>query len=183
MVVLTSSPTAYSSLVTLFSTKLCFPLLAPLHPPISTLFSSPIRFHVHPRRLASRHYLRHARLQRLRSRLYLRHAWPLHLRSRLFPRHARPRRPCPRHARPHRRVWPASPTLPSSTAAAGAPLPRLPLTRPHQQVWLASPTPQLSTTVASGPRPRFPMPCRPALSLLCTTRSPSTATPGTSTLW
>jgi hypothetical protein len=35
--VLTSSPTSYSSLVMLFSTKMCFPLLAPPHPPISTL--------------------------------------------------------------------------------------------------------------------------------------------------
>jgi hypothetical protein len=39
---LTSSPTAYSSLVTLFSTKMCFPLLAPPHPPISTLSLSPV---------------------------------------------------------------------------------------------------------------------------------------------
>jgi hypothetical protein len=45
--VLTSSPTAYSSLVTLFSTKMCFPLLTPPHPPISTLFLSPIRFPLH----------------------------------------------------------------------------------------------------------------------------------------
>jgi hypothetical protein len=45
--VLTSSPTAYSSLVTSFSTKMCFPLLAPPHPSISTLSLSPIRFPLH----------------------------------------------------------------------------------------------------------------------------------------
>jgi hypothetical protein len=43
IVFLTSSPTAYSYLVTLFSMKICFPLLAPPHPPISTPFLSPIR--------------------------------------------------------------------------------------------------------------------------------------------
>jgi hypothetical protein len=42
--VLTSSPTASSSLVTLFPTKMCFPLLAPPHPPMSTHSLSSIRF-------------------------------------------------------------------------------------------------------------------------------------------
>jgi hypothetical protein len=49
IVVLTSSPTASSSLVTLFSTKMCFPFLAPPHPLISTPSSSPIWFPLHPR--------------------------------------------------------------------------------------------------------------------------------------
>jgi hypothetical protein len=151
IVVLTSSPTASSSLVTLFSTKMCFPLLAPPHPPISTLFLSPIQFHLHRSRPALLHCPHHMRLQRLRSRPYPRHAWPRHLCSCLFLRHAWPRRSRlhhtrPRgsrmhHARPHRprqhharhcrRARPASSTMPSSTAAAGMPLPRLPLTRAH----------------------------------------------------
>jgi hypothetical protein len=46
---LTSFLIASSSIDTLFLTKMCFPLLAPPHPPISTLFSSPIQFHLHPR--------------------------------------------------------------------------------------------------------------------------------------
>jgi hypothetical protein len=45
--VLTSLPTAYSSLVTSFSTKMCFPLLAPPHSSISTLSLSPISFPLH----------------------------------------------------------------------------------------------------------------------------------------
>src|SRR5699024_5503377 len=42
--VLALPPTAYSSPVTSFLTKTCFPLLAPPHPPISTPSLSPIRF-------------------------------------------------------------------------------------------------------------------------------------------
>jgi hypothetical protein len=113
---LISSPAAYSSLVTLFSTKMCFPLLAPTNPPILTLSLSLIRFPLHPLRPALRRCPRHARHRRLRSRLYPRHARPRCLRSRLYPRHARPRRlhsflfprhawprrPHLRHARPHR---------------------------------------------------------------------------------
>jgi hypothetical protein len=41
----------HTPLVTLFSTKMCFPLLAPPHPPISTLSLSLIRFPLHPRPL------------------------------------------------------------------------------------------------------------------------------------
>lgn len=81
---LTSSPTSYSSLVMSFSMKMWFPLLAPLHPPILTLFSSLIPFHLHPRRPALHHYSRHAWLQCLRSRLSPHHVRHLHLRSHSF---------------------------------------------------------------------------------------------------
>jgi hypothetical protein len=77
----------------------------------------------------------------------------------------------------------ASVTPPLSTIAAGEPLPRLLLTRPRRRAWLALTTPPSSTTAASGARPRLPTPRWPAPSLPCTTRSPFTATPGTSTQW
>jgi hypothetical protein len=107
----TSPPTASSSLVTSSLTKMCFPLLAPPHPPISTPSSSLIRFPSHPRCLGLHLYLllvwprrhrtrplpRHARPCRPR----LRHAWP----HRPHLRHARPRRSCLRHA------WPCRPRL------------------------------------------------------------------------
>jgi hypothetical protein len=50
----TSPPTASSSIVTSSSTKMCFPLLAPPHPPISTPSSSPIRSPPHPQCLVLR---------------------------------------------------------------------------------------------------------------------------------
>jgi hypothetical protein len=99
--VLTSSSTAYSALITLSSIKMCFPLLAPPHTPISTLSLNPIRFPLHSKRPALRLCTRHAWLRRLRSCLYLHHVWPRRLcsshalprclRSHLFSRHARPR--------------------------------------------------------------------------------------------
>jgi hypothetical protein len=104
--VLTSPPTASLSPVTSSSTKMCFPLLAPLHPSISTLSLSPIRLLLHPRRLALRHCPLHAWLRRLRARLFpclvrsrrprLRHAWPRRLHSHLYPCHAWPHRLRPR---------------------------------------------------------------------------------------
>jgi hypothetical protein len=146
----TSPPTASSSLVMSSSTKMCFPLPAPPHPPILTPSSSPIRFLPHlwlpvlrrylllvrPQRPLSRHArprrprLHHARPCRPRlrhtrpRRSCLRHARPRQPRL----RHARPRRPRLRHARP-RRPRLASPTPHSSTIAAATPLPRCPPTR------------------------------------------------------
>jgi hypothetical protein len=70
---------------------------------------------------APRAALRHA----WHRRPSLRHARP----HRPHPRHAQPRRPLLRHVQPLRRGRPASPTLPSSTIAAGRPLPRLSLPR------------------------------------------------------
>jgi hypothetical protein len=123
----TSPPTASSSLVMSSSTKMCFPLLAPPHPPILTPSSSPIRFLPHLRLPVLHRYPllvwplrplpRHARPRRS----CLRHARPR--RPRL--RHARPRRPHLRHARP-RRLRLASPTPHSSTIAVATPLPRCP---------------------------------------------------------
>jgi hypothetical protein len=54
--VLTSPPIASSSLVMSSSTKMCFPLLAPPCPPISTPSVSPIRVPIPPRHLASHRY-------------------------------------------------------------------------------------------------------------------------------
>jgi hypothetical protein len=151
----TSPPTASSSLVMSSSTKMCFPLLAPPHPPILTPSSSPIRFLPHLRLPVLRRYLllvrplrplprhaqprrprlRHARPRRPRlclarpRRPRLRHARPR--RPRL--RHARPRRPCLRHARPCR------PRLRHAR-----------LRRPR----LASPTPPSSTIAVVLPLPR-----------------------------
>jgi hypothetical protein len=65
-----------SSLITSFSTKMCFPLLAPPHPSISTPYLSPIRLPLHPRRPALRRCLHHVRPRRLRSRLFLRDTRP-----------------------------------------------------------------------------------------------------------
>jgi hypothetical protein len=113
----TSPPTASSSLIMSSSTKMCFPLLAPPHPPILTPSSSPIRFLPHLRLPALRRYLLLVRPRRPLPR----HARPR--RPRL--RHARPRRPRPRHARP-RRPRLASPTPHSSTIATATPLPRRP---------------------------------------------------------
>jgi hypothetical protein len=105
IVVLTSPHTASSSLVTSSSTKMCFLLLAPPHPPISTPSLSLIRLPHHPRRPALRRCLHHVR--------------PRRLRSRLFPFHTRPRRPCPRHTRSRRSCQrhAASSTLPAPRAA------------------------------------------------------------------
>jgi hypothetical protein len=192
----TSPPTASSSLVTSSSTKMCFPLLAPPHPPISTPSSSLIRFPSHPRRLGLRRYLllvwprRHRarplpRLARPR-RPHLRHARP----RRSCLRHARPRRPRLRHARPRRprlrhtrprRPRLASPTPPSSTIAVATPLPRHIPTRARRRARLDSPTPPSSITAASRPYLTLSTSRRCAPSRPYTTRSPSTATPGTST--
>jgi hypothetical protein len=120
--VLTSSPTTYSFLVTSLLTKMCFPLLAPPHPPILTPSLSPIRFPLDPRRPALRRHSRHAWLRDLRARLFLClarpcrphlrharprrphmcHAWPRRYRARLFPRHGWLRQPRLQHARPRR---------------------------------------------------------------------------------
>jgi hypothetical protein len=162
----------------------------------------------HPRRLALRHYLYLVRPRRHRSRPFprlarprrsclrharprrprLRHAWPRRSclrharprRSRL--RHARPRRPRPRHAR-SRRPRLASPTPRSSTTVAATPIPRRLPTRDRRRARSALPTPPSSIIAASRPYPPLSTFRRPAPSLQCTTRSPSTATPGTSTRW
>jgi hypothetical protein len=193
----TSPPTA-SSLVMSSSTKMCFPLLAPPHPPISTPSSSLIRFPSHPRRLVLRRYLLLVWPRRHRARPLPCHARPR--RTRLRParprrphlRHARPRRSCLRHARPHRprlrharlcRPRLASPTPPSSTIAAATPLPRRTPTRARRRARPDSPTPPSSITVASRPYPMLSTSRRCAPSHPYTTRSPSTATPGTSTRW
>jgi hypothetical protein len=160
----TSPPIASSSLVMSSSTKMCFPLLAPPHPPILTPSSSPIRFLPH-------------------LRLHVLHRYLLLVRPRRpLPRHARPRRPRLRHARP-RRPRLASPTPHSSTIAAATPLPRRPSTRACRRARPVSPTPPSSITAASRPHPplstsRWFAPSRPF-----TTRSPFTVTLGTSTRW
>jgi hypothetical protein len=100
--VLTSPPVA-SSLITSSSTKTCFTLLTPPHPPISTPCLSLIRVPIPPRHLAS-HRCPHR-------------AW-LHRPS------MRPRQPRLRRARPRRRAGLTSLTPPSFTTAAGALLPR-----------------------------------------------------------
>jgi hypothetical protein len=190
----TSPPTASSSLVMSSSTKMCFPLLAPPHPPILTPSSSPIRFLPHLRLPVLRRYLllvrplrplpRHTRPRRPRlrharpRRSCLRHARPR--RPRL--RHARPRRPRLRHARP-RRLRLASPTPHSSTIAAATPLPRRPSTRARRRARPGSPTPPSSITATSRPHQPLPTFRRFAPSRPFTTRSPSTATSGTSTRW
>jgi hypothetical protein len=125
IVVLTSPHTASSSLVTSSSTRMSSPLLAPPHPPISTPFLSSIWF-LHPRRPDLRRCLHHA--------------WP--------------RRPLQRDARPCRQAQLASSILPSSTAAAGTPLPRCPLTRAHRRAQLALLNPSSSITAASRPCPQ-----------------------------
>jgi hypothetical protein len=102
-------------------------------------------------------------------------------RSRL--RLARPHQPLPHHARPRRRPRLASPTPCSSTTAAATSLPRHLLTRAHRRARCASPTPPSSITAASQPRPRPPTSRQTAPSHWFTTRSLSTATPGTSTRW
>jgi hypothetical protein len=108
-----------------------------------------------------------SRLARLR-RPCLRHAWP----RRLLLRHARPRRP-----------QLASPTLRSSTTVATTPLPRRLLTWTCRHARPASPTPLSSITAASRPCLLPLMSRQSAPSHLCTTRSPSTATPGMFTRW
>jgi hypothetical protein len=137
-----------------------------------------------PRRNRSRPLPRHARPRRPR----LHHAQP----RRSCLRHARPRRSCLRHARPRRprlcharprRPWLTSPTPHSSTTAAATPLPWRPLTRARQRARPASPTPLSSITAASRPYPPLSTFRRFAPRRPYTTRSPSTATPGTSTRW
>jgi hypothetical protein len=59
---------------------------------------------------------------------------------------------------------------------------RLP-TRARRRARPALPTPPSSITAASRPYPPLPTFRRPAPSRPCTTRSPSTVTPGTSTRW
>jgi hypothetical protein len=172
----TSPPTASSSLVMSSSTKMCFPLLAPPHPPILTPSSSPIRFLPHLRLPVLRRYLLLVRPLRPLPR----HARPR--RPRL--RHARPRRSCLRHARPRRpRLRRASPTPHSSTIAAATPLPRRPPTRSRRRARPGSPTPPSSITAASRPHQPLSTFRRFAPSRPFTTRSPSTTTPGTSTRW
>jgi hypothetical protein len=174
---LTSSPTTSSSLVTLFSTKMCFSLLAPPHPSISTPSLNPIRFPLYPRRPALRLYPCLMWLRRLCSHLYPCLTRPQRLRLCLFPRHARPRRPHLCHVRPRRRARLASSTLPSYTTVASAPLLQLLLTRPRRRVRPASPTPPSFSTVVSRPRPRLQTHRRPAPSPQCTTWLPYFADP------
>jgi hypothetical protein len=199
-----SPPTVSSSLVMSSLTKMCFPLLAPPHPPTLTSSSSPIQFLPHLRLPVLRRYLllvrppqplpRHARPRRPRlrharpRRPRLRHARPR--RSRL--RHARPRRPRLRHARPRlprlrhvrpRRLRLDSPTPPSSTIVAATPLPRRPPTRARRRARPDSPTPPSSITAESRPHQPLPTFRRLTPSRPYTTRSPSTATPDTSTRW
>jgi hypothetical protein len=173
---------------------MCFPLLAPPHPPILTPSSSPIRFLPHLRLPVLHRYLllvrplrplpRHARPRRPRlrharpRRPRLRHARP----HRSCLRHARPRRPRLRHARP-RRLRLASPIPHSSTIAAATLLPRRPPTRSRRRARPDSPTLPSSITTASRPHQPLSTFRRFALSRPFTTRSPSTATPGTSTRW
>jgi hypothetical protein len=185
----TSPPTASSSLVTSSSTRMCFPLLAPPHLPISTPSSSPIRSPPPPRCPALRRYPHPVWPRRHGSRLFpcharprrphLRHARPCRPRLRL----AWPRRPLPHHARPRRRPRLASPTPHSFTAAAATSLPRHLLTQARRRARCASPTPPSSITAANRPRPRPPTSQPTAPSHRYTTRSPSTAVPGTSTRW
>jgi hypothetical protein len=174
--VLTSPPIASSSLVMSSSTKMCFPLLAPHHPPISTPSLSLIRV---PRHLASHHYPHLAQLQRplmWSQRPHAYHIWLRHPHSHACLRQARPRRPHLRYARPRRRARPASPTPPSSTTSARALLPRRPRTRGPQRAQPTSPTPPSSIIDAARP-------CPWPLSRQCTTLSPFTTTPSTLTPW
>jgi hypothetical protein len=192
----TSPPTASSSLITSSSTNMCFPLLAPPHPPILTPSSSQIRFLPHLRRPVLHRYPLLVRPRRHRSRPLphhvrprrpsLRHARP----RRSCLRHARPRRSCLRHARPRRsflrharprRPRLASPTPHSSTIVVATPLPRRPPTQARRRARLASSTPPSSITAASRPPPPLSTFRRFTPSRPYTTRSPSTATPGTST--
>jgi hypothetical protein len=83
-------PNASSSLVTLFLTKMFFPLLAPPHLPISTpSFSLILSLHHGPTRFRhlSRLYPRHARSRCPGSCLYQCHTQPRHHRSHPYPRH------------------------------------------------------------------------------------------------
>jgi hypothetical protein len=123
----TSPPTASSSLVTSCSTKMCFPLQAPPHPPILTPSSSPTRFPPHPRRPVLRRYRLLVQPRRHSSRPSPRHARP----RRSCLRHARPRRSCLRHARPCRpRLRHARPRRPRLRHARPR-RPRLRHTRPR----------------------------------------------------
>jgi hypothetical protein len=145
---------------------MCFPLLAPPHPLISIPSLSLIRVPIPPRHLASHRcphleWLHRPRARPRRPRPC--HTWLRRPRSHVFLRHARPRRPCLRHARP-RRLWPRRRAGPASRTQG----PRR--ARPD------SPTPPLFIIAASRPR-LWP------LSRRCTTWSPFTATPGTSTRW
>jgi hypothetical protein len=147
--------------------KMTFPLLAPLHPPISTLFLSLFPFPLLPRRLTlrrclrlaelrrlrkcifqylARPRLRLARLRRLRSRSYPRHARPRRLCAYLFPQLMRPHRPRPRHVR-HRR---------SCQRHARPRRSRLRPARPRRRAQHSSPIPPSSTTIVGMPLPRLP---------------------------
>jgi hypothetical protein len=107
--VLSSHPIASSSIVTSSSTKMCFPLLAPPYPPISTPSLSLIRVPFTPKHLALHRCPHHARLHHLRVRLRR----PRRPRPPFFPHHVRPRRPRLHHAWPRRsclrHVWPHRP--------------------------------------------------------------------------
>jgi hypothetical protein len=157
---------------------MCFPLLAPPHPPISTPSLSLIWFPLHPRRpalhycpcnarlrrLRSCHYTRHARPRCVCSRLYLRHAQPRLLRSHLIPCLVQPHRPHLHHTRPlhHarpcgfflRHVWLHRPCL--RHAWPRRPLPHH--ARFHRRARLALPTLPSSTITAGGTLPRFSLP-------------------------
>jgi hypothetical protein len=195
--VLSSHPIASSSLVTSSSTKMCFPLLAPAHPPISTPSLSLIRVPIPPRHLASHCCSRHARLHRPRSPFFPHHVRPCrprlhHARPRRsclcrvqlrrpFSRHVRPRRPRlhpvrPRRPRPRQQARPISSTPPSSTTAAGAPLPRRPRIRAPRRARPNSPIQPSSITAVDQPL-SWP------LSHWCTTWSPYIATLSTLTPW
>jgi hypothetical protein len=154
---LTSSPTASSSLVMLFLTKMFFPLLAPSRLPISTPCLSLILFLLHPDRSQSRP------------------SWLRRLRSRVSPRHARSRCPgsCPylRHA-----VAPTPPlaSLPMPSAAPSTPhVPHATASTPL--VPCAAPSMSGAATLSAPRLARFADPtlayhCReqPATSVLAT---------------
>jgi hypothetical protein len=187
-----------------FLTKMCYPLLAPSHPPITTPSLSLIRVPILPRHLASHRCQHLTQLHRTRAgprRPLPCHMWHRRPRSHVCLRHARPRRPYQRHAllcRPHLRhtrprrprlchvrLWLLQPrrrartawlTMPSSTTTAGALLCRCPRTWAPQRARRDSPTPPSFIITAGRPR-LWP------LSRRRTTRSPFTATPDTFTQW
>jgi hypothetical protein len=159
IVLLTSSPTAYSSLVTLFWTKMYFPLLVPPQPAnlYSLLKSDPVPPPPQVPRLAplsvpyvaSTHLLAPLQAPRVAPLTSMARFVDLALAYH-----------CSRRTTPSALADPA----PSMSVACFA-------------------DPALVYHVVSGPLPRLSTPHRPTPSLSCTTRSASTATPDTSTRW
>jgi hypothetical protein len=165
---------------------MCSALLAPPHPPISTLFESdPVPPPPQAHRLAS-FPAPSATSTPLLVPLSMPRAVSTPPPAPLPAPRASPSIPHAPHAALSTPPTPCTVRFadpPLSTNAAGGPLPRLLLTRPRRRAQLASPTPRLSTTIASGPLPRLLMPRWLELSLPCTTWSPSTATLSMSTRW